>query len=64
MTDEIKSGMLVVCPNCGHTFDRDAVNKVDAPLDSVAIKRIIEEVRNDNDDPPRGYNRTYHRHNR
>ncbi len=34
---------------------------------SVALSRLIEEVRNNgNDDPssPTAYNRTYHRHNR
>jgi hypothetical protein len=32
---------------------------------SVAIKRLIEEVRNDEaTDHPTGYNRVYHRHNR
>jgi len=31
--------------------------------DSVALKRIIEEVKRDSD-PATMYNRTYHRHNR
>jgi hypothetical protein len=34
------------------------------PLPSVAIQRLIDEVRNDKDAPLHGYNRTYHRHNR
>lgn len=31
---------------------------------SPAIKRLIEEVRVDKEQPLHGYNRTYHRHNR
>jgi hypothetical protein len=37
------------------------------PFDSVALARLIDEVRNPGDDRVRnvaGYNRTYHRHNR
>jgi hypothetical protein len=33
------------------------------PLPSVAIQRIIDEVKL-GDKAPTGYNRTYHRHNR
>ena len=36
-------------------------------ISSVALRRIIEEVRNNGKDQPIGstvYNRTYHRHNR
>lgn len=36
-------------------------------VDSVALTRLIEEVRNRGDgeiDSPTAYNRTYHRHNR
>ena len=46
------------------------VRDLDIPLqnfDSVALARLIEEVRNDGDSgiqPPTAYNRTYHRHNR
>jgi hypothetical protein len=32
--------------------------------DSVAIRRMIEEVRLEEDWIPHGYNRTYNRHNR
>jgi hypothetical protein len=35
-----------------------------SPVDSPALKRIIEEVRVGKDEPRGGYNRTYHRHNR
>lgn len=34
------------------------------PTSSVALKRLIEEVRVGKDEPRGGYNRTYHRHNR
>jgi len=36
------------------------------PLDSVALARLIEEVRNTGDEglDATAYNRTYHRHNR
>jgi len=37
---------------------------LDAPLDSLAIRRLIEEVRTEEFDIPRSYNRTYNRHNR
>lgn len=36
----------------------------DAINNSVAIKRLIEEVRNSDDTPTSSYNRTYSRHNR
>jgi hypothetical protein len=37
---------------------------IDVPLRSVAIARLIEEVRNDEATPTRAYNRIYNRHNR
>ncbi len=37
---------------------------LDAPLESTAIRRIIEEVRTEELSFSRGYNRTYNRHNR
>lgn len=37
---------------------------LDVPLDSPAIRRLIEEVRSEIVDVPRGYNRTFNRHNR
>ena len=37
---------------------------LDAPLDSPAIRRLIEEVRAETFDVPRSYNRTFNRHNR
>lgn len=45
------------CGNC-HVFENDV------PLHSVAIARLIEEVRVEKEGPPTGYNRTYSRHNR
>lgn len=35
-----------------------------APLDSVALERIMEEVRNATDCRPTAYNRMHNRHNR
>ena len=37
---------------------------LDVPLDSPAIRRLIEEVRAEAVDVPRSYNRTFNRHNR
>jgi hypothetical protein len=37
---------------------------IDVPLRSVAIARLIEEIRNDEATPTRAYNRIYNRHNR
>ncbi len=39
------------------------IGRLEPALDSVAIKRLIEEVRNEGD-VPRAYNRVYNRHNR
>jgi hypothetical protein len=38
--------------------------KLDVPLESPAIQRLIDEVRAEPCDVPRSYNRTYNRHNR
>jgi hypothetical protein len=38
--------------------------QLDVPLDSPAIRRVIEEVRAEVVDVPRSYNRTFNRHNR
>lgn len=37
---------------------------LDAPLDSAAVVRLIEEVRGTDFEVTRAYNRTYNRHNR
>lgn len=63
------------CPKCGMTSHNlnDVENRycgnchvfeADVPLRSVAIERLIEEVRVEKYGPPTGYNRTYSRHNR
>ncbi|MGH7025565.1 MAG: YhhA family cyclophane-containing RiPP [Caulobacteraceae bacterium] len=41
-----------------------AAPQLDVPLDSPAIRRLIEEVRAETVDVPRSYNRTFNRHNR
>lgn len=38
--------------------------QLDVPLDSPAIRRLIEEVRAEVVEVPRSYNRTFNRHNR
>jgi hypothetical protein len=67
-----------VCPHCGaesfnpndirerycgrcHQFEDD---RLDAMVGSVAIKRLIEEVRLGKEPSPQAYNRIYSRHNR
>ena len=37
---------------------------LDVAVESPAIRRLIEEVRAEETDVPRGYNRTFNRHNR
>jgi hypothetical protein len=37
---------------------------LDAPIDSLAIRRLIEEVRSETMNVQRSYNRTFNRHNR
>jgi hypothetical protein len=44
--------------------DRDFATGLDVPVGSLAICRLIEEVRSEEDDVPRSYNRTFNRHNR
>lgn len=44
-------------------YDATAVIDI-AWLDSAALRRLVEEVRNDEPLNLTAYNRTYHRHNR
>jgi hypothetical protein len=37
---------------------------IDVPIDSPAIQRLVEEVRTEETELPRSYNRTFNRHNR
>jgi len=37
---------------------------LDAPIDSPAIRRLLDEIRAEELDVPRSYNRTFNRHNR
>jgi hypothetical protein len=56
--------MSAVTEECKNTREMTAAEAV---LDSVALKRIIEEVRDANElggCALSGYNRVYHRHNR
>jgi hypothetical protein len=45
-------------------IDRMNRDELDAPLDSPAIARLVEEVRSTDFEVTRAYNRTYNRHNR
>jgi hypothetical protein len=47
-----------------NTFEPWQRKKDEPPLNSVAIQRIIDEVKVEKDAPLAGYNRTYSRHNR
>lgn len=38
--------------------------EIDVNLNSPAIRRLVEEVRAEEDGIPRSYNRTFNRHNR
>ena len=38
--------------------------EMEVSLDSPAIRRLVEEVRSEEDGVPRSYNRTFNRHNR
>jgi hypothetical protein len=43
---------------------KDNEISLDIPIESAAIRRMIEEVRSEQSDVPRSYNRTFNRHNR
>jgi hypothetical protein len=43
---------------------KSADESLDAALNSVAVARLIEEVRSTDFEVTRAYNRTYNRHNR
>ncbi len=49
-----------------HAFnlERAEALNLDVPIDSPAIRRLIEEVRAEEFEVPRSYNRTFNRHNR
>jgi hypothetical protein len=40
------------------------IEALDAPLDSPALTRLLDEVRDEGLQVSRSYNRTYNRHNR
>jgi len=42
----------------------DSERSLDLPIESAAIRRMIEEIRSEQSDVPRSYNRTFNRHNR
>jgi hypothetical protein len=56
VTVEVKS----VCATC-HQVDCECwINRID----SVVLRRLIREVRDEQAPPPTGYDRAYNRHNR
>ena len=42
----------------------DDTLELDVKLDSPAVRRLVEEVRAEENGVPRSYNRTFNRHNR
>jgi len=64
-TDLPGSAVAEPCENiAGMTDDEALLVAIEPPLNSVAIQRIIDEIRAEKDAPLTGYNRVYHRHNR
>jgi hypothetical protein len=47
-----------------HDGTGDSNKTLDLPIESIAIRRMIEEIRIEQSDVPRSYNRTFNRHNR
>ncbi len=47
-----------------HDDRRDTATEIDAPIESAALARLLDEVRDGEHKVARGYNRTYNRHNR
>jgi hypothetical protein len=47
-----------------HETTAEGDESLDLPIESVAIRRMIEEIRSEQSDVPRSYNRTFNRHNR
>jgi hypothetical protein len=54
-------GSLPVAPEGGAEAPSELL---DVPLDSAALSRLLDEVRGEDIDVSRSYNRTYNRHNR
>ena len=44
--------------------DADIPQSLDIPVNSPAMQRLIDEVRSEEFEPSRSYNRTFNRHNR
>ena len=51
-------------PALAYEAIEDQPELLDAPLDSPALARLIDEVRGEEGEVSRSYNRTYNRHNR
>jgi hypothetical protein len=54
-------GSLALAPEEGLEAQNELL---DVPLDSAALNRLLDEVRVEELDVSRSYNRTYNRHNR
>jgi hypothetical protein len=59
--DRMADGSLPVAPEGGAEAQGELL---DVPLDSAALSRLLDEVRGEDIDVSRSYNRTYNRHNR
>lgn len=59
--DRMADGSLPVAPEEGLEAQSELL---DVPLDSAALNRLLDEVRGEDIDVSRSYNRTYNRHNR
>jgi hypothetical protein len=66
MTDRVSRQPPHASKNYDKSLDaqRGSQDDLDLALDSPAIRRLIEEVRAEDGDIPRSYNRTFNRHNR
>ena len=60
--------MEAVMPDGSFTNEQEVAVELapglDVAIDSPAIQRLIDEVRAEETDVPRSYNRTFNRHNR
>lgn len=56
--------VLEILPSAETTRVVGTEDDLDVAIDSLAIRRLVEEVRTEETGVPRSYNRTFNRHNR
>ena len=56
--------ILEVLPGAETARVVDPEDDLDVAIESLAIRRLVEEVRTEETGVPRSYNRTFNRHNR